>query len=301
MTTDYRFKAGYTKLGVATAPAAAPTVNIVNVATDILLVTAGVTTASVVMPGVYTYTHTAASGLNLIALFHTTDATVDEQDLFGIDIDAAVVLSGALASTSVAYASLAEFKAYATVRGGVTAVDAGDDAVIEDILKSASRYIDVTTGRRFWYNAVDETRYYTPNESGFLFVDDLAMTPTTLKTDSSYDRTYATTIATTDYDLEPDNALLDGQPYTMIEMSPHATEYFPIWRRGVQIVGKFGFPVVPSDIKGACLGIALNIYQNRSGQSNAGNVTVTAAGVVIRPQDVPAWAQLAINKYRRLI
>lgn len=215
--------------------------------------------------------------------------------------DAEGALSNASASTSVAYATLAEFKLYASARGGTAATDANDDSVIEDILKTASRYIDGVTRRRFYQNTNDETRYYTPIADDILFIDDLAAAPTSIKTDTTYDRTYATTIASSDYDLEPSNALLDGQPYTRVDIAPLSPHYFPEFSRSVQIVGKFGFPFVPSDIKGACLGISLNVYQNRSGQSSAGNVSVTAAGVVIRPQDVPGWALQAINKYRRLI
>lgn len=300
MTTSYKYKFGYTKLGIATPPSVAPTINILNVDTDTLVVTGAAATASASMPGAFTYTYSGAAGLNLIAMSHTTDATVDQQDLFGIDIDAAVVLSGALSSTSVAYATLAEFKMYSTVRGGTAAVDANDDTVIEDILKLASNYIDGQTGRRFYQNAVDETRYYTPLVHDRVFIDDLAAAPTSVKSDTGGDRTYATTLSATDYDLEPDNALLHSMPYTYLEIAPDSSEYFATVRKGVQIIGKFGFPSLPDDIKGACLGIALNVYQNRSGQSSQGNVTVTAAGVVIRPQDVPQLAQKAIEKYRRL-
>jgi hypothetical protein len=199
------------------------------------------------------------------------------------------------------YATLAEFKSYRQVRGGTTGTDAADDLVISDILGAASRYIDGVCGRRFYYNGTDETRYYTPVSDSILFIDDLAEAPTSVKADTTFDRTYATTIASSDYDLEPSNALLDGSPYTWLEVAPLSSAYFPEHNRGVQIVGKFGFPSVPDDIKGACLGIALNVYQARTGQSSAGNVSVTASGVVIRPQDVPGWAQQAINKYRRLI
>jgi hypothetical protein len=203
--------------------------------------------------------------------------------------------------TTNTYASIPDFKAYATVRGGAAGTDIADDAVIDSLLETVSRFIDNETGRHFWAGTTDDVRYYTPEESGFLFIDDLSALPTTVKTDSAYNRAYSTTIATTDLDFEPVNALLDGQPFTMIEIAPHASEYFPITRKGVEITGKFGFPSVPDDIKGATLGIVLNIYQGRSGQSSAGNVSVTASGVVIRPQDVPGWAQKTINKYRRLI
>lgn len=103
MTTSYKFKVGYTKLGVATAPAVNPTINILNVDTDALLVTAGTVTASTNMPGVKTYTYSGAAGLNLIGLFHTTDASMDQQDLFSIDIDAVVVQSMSLGSGAVSW------------------------------------------------------------------------------------------------------------------------------------------------------------------------------------------------------
>ena len=198
------------------------------------------------------------------------------------------------------YATLAEFKAYATVRGGSSSTDANDDTVIEDLLEMSSRYIDGQAGRRFWANTVDETRWYTPLLSDRVFIDDLSAAPTSVKSDYGYDRTYSQTLSSTDYDLEPDNAAAFGMPYTYLEIAPGSSEYFATVRKGVQIVGKFGFPSVPDDIKEACLGIAHNVYQNRSGQSSPGNITVTASGVVIRPQDVPAIAQKAIEKYRRL-
>jgi hypothetical protein len=200
-----------------------------------------------------------------------------------------------------AYATLAEFKAYKTTRGPITsATDASDDVVMEDLLEQSSRYIDSQTGRRFWKNSADETRYYTPTNDGYVFTDDLADAPTQVITDTGFDRTYATTMGSTDYDLMPDNAAVYGRPYTWLEIVPASSEFFPVTRKGVEIVGTFGWPAVPDDIKEACLSITLNLYQARSGQTSAGNVTVTAGGVIIRPQDVPPLAQKTIDSYRRL-
>lgn len=81
MATIYQFKVGYTKLGVASAPVPAPTIDIVD-SSDNLLVSAGITTALVNMPGVYTYSYTGADFLDVIGKFHTTDPTVDVRDLF---------------------------------------------------------------------------------------------------------------------------------------------------------------------------------------------------------------------------
>ncbi len=197
--------------------------------------------------------------------------------------------------------SLAEFKAYATVRGGTSTADTGDDAVIEDIIEQASRYLEGETGRRFWKNSSDETRYFQADNSLRCRVDDLSAAPTSVSGDYSDNRSYTALSTTTDYELDPPNAALDGWPYVEIRILPTSSAYFPMTRRGVKVVSKFGFPSVPDDVKGLCLAIAFNNYQARSGQSSPGNITVTAAGVVIRPQDVPDWGQRIIAKYRKYL
>ena len=83
MTTVYKFKSGYTKLGVATAPASAPTFSAVD-SSDNLLVNAQATSALVNLPGAYLYEYSGADGLDLVGKFSTTDATMDGQDLFSI-------------------------------------------------------------------------------------------------------------------------------------------------------------------------------------------------------------------------
>ena len=201
------------------------------------------------------------------------------------------------------YATVAEYKAWIAVRGlaGAVGTDVSDDSVIEVLLEAASRYIDRETGQRFYLNSSDETRYYSPDEDMAQEIDiDPMGSVTSVSVDYSGLRSY-TALTTTDYDLRPDNAVLLGFPYTCIEISYMlSTAYFPKYRKSVQVVGKFGWPATPTDIKEACLSIAQGLNGSRSGQTSGGNVTVTAAGVVIRPQDVPAFAKQIINGYRIL-
>jgi len=77
----YIFLGYFTKAKVGTAPANAPTVDVCNIATNALVVTAGSATALTSMPGLYSYTYSGAAGLRLVATFKTTDATVDQQHL----------------------------------------------------------------------------------------------------------------------------------------------------------------------------------------------------------------------------
>lgn len=197
------------------------------------------------------------------------------------------------------YATLAEFKLWITVRGGTISTDTNDDAVMEDIIEHVSRYIDGQTGRRFYKNSVDETRYYTPTESTYLPIDDLSATPTSISVDYSNAETRSyTALASTDYDLLPENAATTGDPFTAVEIRFTSGDYFPTQRSGVKIVGKFGFPSVPDNIKNDCLAISHNVWMGRQGQTGSGRVSVTAGGIVIRPEDVPPTAQQDFEFYR---
>jgi len=202
------------------------------------------------------------------------------------------------------YATLAEYKAWIAVRGlsGSVGTDTSDDSVIETLIEAASRHIDRETGKRFYLNATDETRYYTADEDNAyrIKIDPLG-TLTSVSVDYSATRSYTLLVAA-DYDLLPDNAALDGYPYTEIEINVLLSgAYFPSWRRGVKVVGKFGWPACPTDVKEATLAIAQSINGTRSGQTSGGKVTVTAAGIVIRPEDVPPFAQKVINHYRGMV
>jgi len=200
------------------------------------------------------------------------------------------------------YATLAEFKAWATTRGGTASTDSADDAVIEDIIENVSRWIDGQTGRRFYANSVDETRYFQPDEANLVEIDGLSAAPTSVSVDyDGYGTSYTALTVTTDYVLCPVNALLNGKPYTRLELGYASANYFPPIRNGVRIIGKFGFPSVPDNIKTDCLAVAHNIYQARNGQSGSQDVTVTAAGVVIRPRDVPAWVQADLARFRIIL
>lgn len=193
------------------------------------------------------------------------------------------------------YCTLVDIKTQKDIK----TVNASDDAFIERTVEAASRYIDDYTGHRFYTTSADETRYFSTDDPYLLDVDDL-ISVTTLKTDVDMDRSFEYTWASTDYDLEPYNAALVSQPYTSISVSPIGNYTFPVSAKGVQIVGKFGFwTSTPADIQMACRMICLRMYQNRFGQNVDGPATITAAGVVITPSDIPSDALKILKLYKR--
>lgn len=193
------------------------------------------------------------------------------------------------------YTTLAAMKVYEAI--GST--DATDDGVIEALVEAASRYIDGVTLRRFHSTTADETRTYQSSNGKRVHTDDI-ISVTTLKTDEDGDRTHEITWATTDYDLLPENAALNGGPYTYIEVSPNGRYTFPTQRKGVQIIGKFGYSTTaPDAVELACQMIVVNVYKNRFGTNTSGAATVTGAGVVITPADIPAGVEKLLAQYKR--
>lgn len=145
------------------------------------------------------------------------------------------------------YVQLAEIKATLEMSGTNFA-----DADILSALNASCRAIDELADRRFYVDAdANQVRYYSPTDPWVLDIDDL-VTLTSLKTDSTGDGTFETTWATTDYLKEPLNAAAEGEPFTRLSTHPLGTQSFPTsYPRTVELTGKFGWPVVPAQIKQA--------------------------------------------------
>ena len=187
------------------------------------------------------------------------------------------------------YATLAELKA----RLG-TSLSSNDDALTQ-CLEAASRAVDGFCGRRFYQDSA-QTRYFTADDSGYLEVDDL-VSVTTLATDSDGDRTYEDTWASTDYDLEPYNAAAIAHPYTSLMTTPDGDYAFPRGvRRGVKIVGTWGWPSVPDAITEATLLLASRLAKR---QAAPFGVAAGEEGGVGIPSVDPDVRQL-VAPYRRL-
>jgi hypothetical protein len=277
-------------------------------------------------------------------------------------------------TTVNSYATLAEYKAFVTARGQTSSTDTTDDAVIERLLKAASRYLDDATGR-FYYPYV-QTRYFSlPNEEddgNRIEVDaDLLEVISLVNGDGE-------TITSTDYKLTPRNQ----SPYRFIRLDDDSTQvwtcdssgstfeviavtgiwgfhnrYSAAWMLGstaneAMDISETGYDVTSGtlfsigdlirfdnelgyvlnvvtntltntraengstaathltsinvyiwqymdEVKTATLETAMQAYKRRFGQSSSNIQTVTAAGVVLTPRDIPATAVDFIRTFRK--
>jgi len=194
------------------------------------------------------------------------------------------------------YCTLAELKAHTVSSGNTYPTDSADDAVLEVIIEAASRFWDGETCR-FFYKTSAETRYFTANDNEIKTGDLVSVT--TLQTDDGL-RTYPNTWETTDFDLKPDNASLEGRPYSKIVLSPITSRVMPnSISKGVKLLGVFGWPSVPTIIKEATILLAVSVKNKRFGENTTSDTVITSGGVVISPQDVPGICWKMISPFRK--
>ena len=175
------------------------------------------------------------------------------------------------------YATTADLAA----RLGMDEATAAADAALVNAIAAASRAIDGQCGRSpgAFGISTSATRYFTPDESYCLTIDDL-VTLTTLTSDADGDRVYEVTWATTDYDLEPFNAAQTGEPYTKLVVTPAGRYGFPTVRKGVAITGLWGWPSVPAAITEATIILTHRLYKRKdtpfgiAGTNELGMVTM---------------------------
>lgn len=169
-----------------------------------------------------------------------------------VDVDYGSLLAGNPAPLT--YATLPELKAYL----GIT--DESRDAMLQDALLTASRKVEKVCGRRFFPDTAASARVFQSRNAEIVFTDDFqSTTDLVVKIDSGDDGTFATTLDSSTYELEPFNNVVDGEsgwPYYKIRSLNCA---YPCWNRrraNVQVTARWGWVAVPDPVRQACIYLA---------------------------------------------
>jgi hypothetical protein len=140
-------------------------------------------------------------------------------------------------------------------------------ALIERAISASSRAIDQYCGRRFWKDAAPVARVFEAVDSHVLPVNDIASTAGLLvEVDSVGDGTFATTWASTDYQLKPLNADADGGAYSWSEIATTGGLRFPWFRNGrpgVRVTATWGWSQVPDEVTEAAILKAVSLFKRK--------------------------------------
>jgi hypothetical protein len=158
------------------------------------------------------------------------------------------------------YITLANLKTYLKIDDQV------EDALLEQIIESASRSIDRIANRRFYLDANASARTYRPIGNLRVQVDDFGTTSgLVVKTDPDSTGTYGTTFTLNqDYIVEPTNALAKGRPLTTITIVGPTAFSLPVnyWPQ-VEVTARWGWPAVPDDIEQATYILSADLYKRK--------------------------------------
>lgn len=159
------------------------------------------------------------------------------------------------------YATISELRNQFADDGEVTS-----EELLIRALNAASRAIDRYCGRKFWPDTSATARRYRPDDPDVAWTHDISTTTgLVIATDTTGDGTYATTWATTDYDLEPLDADMDGDAYAWWRIIPTDRYTFPTSGRRppLRVTAKWGWSAIPDDINEATILRAASLFKRK--------------------------------------
>jgi hypothetical protein len=182
--------------------------------------------------------------------------------------------------------------------------DTADDDLIDNCTEAASRLIDGYANRQFWAYGSATTRLYTADDEFYCYIDDVYSTAITLQVSTQANGVFDVTFATTDYQLEPLNQILDGQTWVFTKIRAVGDYLFPTVNANygsealVKLTALFGWPAVPAPITQACIIQASRIFKRYDSPLGVAGFGDLGAIRVSRFLD-PDMAQL-VEPFRRL-
>lgn len=200
------------------------------------------------------------------------------------------------------YATIDEAKSYLSGEGQRS----DNDLRITTALNTSCRAIDAYCGRQFHkvISSTDDatTRTYYTDDCHLARVDDFwTTTGLVVATDTTDDGTADTTWASTDYQLEPLNGVLDGLtgwPYYRIRSVE--TRLFPVAgkRARVHVTAKWGWQAVPIPVKQAALQLTATVFKME--HAPFGVAAMGEFGPLRVPVDTLRYVKAYLEPYRKV-
>lgn len=180
--------------------------------------------------------------------------------------------------------------------------DSRDRTVIEAKITQASRLIDTWCGRIFYDSGAATARVFNATSAYSLRVGDFSTTTgLVVKTDTVDDATYATTWASTDYEVLPlSGGNYTNQPYYELRAVGNYL-FLPGNKRlgNAQITARWGWSAVPSEVEAACEILTQDLWARRNANFGIAQSGVDFGGLRI-PRDVFIQIASHITHLRRV-
>ncbi len=140
------------------------------------------------------------------------------------------------------------------VRAALRIDDFADDTVLQASLDAACAQIDAWCSRSFTVAAGTATRSFVPDDAFVLYVDDCT-TVSSITLDTDGDGTYETTMAASDYQLEPVNGRAAGVTSAYYRIRAVDNYLWPriVGRATVRVAATWGWSATPAAVNQAAI------------------------------------------------
>ncbi|MFD8117090.1 hypothetical protein [Streptomyces microflavus] len=160
------------------------------------------------------------------------------------------------------YVTLPAFKEYINVKPGTISLDQTAQMAIE----AASQEVEKITNRQFNKAEVATARLYRPERCGEAVLVDDFYTTTGLLVEINTSGTTWVTVPPSDYELEPENGIVDGQPgwpfwgIRRISGLRYPVHHWDGRKSTVRVTAKWGWESIPGPVRQACLIMASEAF-----------------------------------------
>lgn len=150
---------------------------------------------------------------------------------------------------------MANYATLAQVKSALRITDQIDDSLLNTAINSASRWVDGWCDRDFTVAAGTAIRDYIPTGTHTPLPIDDCTEVVSVKIDDGLDRTFAVTLATADFQVEPVNDFVYGLRLPINRIRPFEDGYWPTFRNlaTVRVEATYGWPAVPEPIREATI------------------------------------------------
>lgn len=183
-------------------------------------------------------------------------------------------------------------------------VPADQSSALETAITSACRALDVFCGQQFYDSGSATARTFTPRHHYRLKVDPFStVTGLVVKTDTAGDATYATTWASTDYEVDyfgGDFGQTMSAPFDTIRaIGAYCWPTANLRVRSVQITARWGWAAVPQSIAEAARILSVDMWKRKDTPFGIQTGTVDFGGLRIG-RDVMAQVESLVRSYVRV-
>lgn len=175
----------------------------------------------------------------------------------------------------------------------------GGPAQLEARITSACRAIDVHCGQFFYDSGAASARTFRPRSNTRLKVDPFSTTTgLVVKSDTSNDGSYATTWASTDYEVDHfgDDST---HPYdTILAVGTYSFPIYYVRRRTVQVTARWGWSTPPQLVVEAATILSVDLWKRKDTPFGIATGSVDFGGLRIG-RDVMAQVASLLQTYVR--